>query len=84
MVMSQPVLSSPRPLLLSSSQIPLCRVIRFNIDYTIHFIEEMAPEVSKTLLYLPALSHPFCFYLKRLSLSTAEPHVTLTPQCLGV
>uniref|UniRef100_A0A4W5R8Y7 Drosha ribonuclease III n=1 Tax=Hucho hucho TaxID=62062 RepID=A0A4W5R8Y7_9TELE len=24
--------------------IPLCRVIRFNIDYTIHFIEEMTPE----------------------------------------
>ncbi|TUD02855.1 Ribonuclease 3 [Bagarius yarrelli] len=24
--------------------IPLCRVIRFNIDYTIHFIEEMSPE----------------------------------------
>ncbi|XP_037135255.1 ribonuclease 3 [Syngnathus acus] len=26
------------------TSIPLCRVIRFNIDYTIHFIEEMAPE----------------------------------------
>ncbi|XP_058879080.1 ribonuclease 3-like isoform X1 [Acipenser ruthenus] len=26
------------------TNIPLCRVIRFNIDYTIHFIEEMAPE----------------------------------------
>uniref|UniRef100_A0A8C1LS96 Drosha ribonuclease III n=1 Tax=Cyprinus carpio TaxID=7962 RepID=A0A8C1LS96_CYPCA len=26
------------------NNIPLCRVIRFNIDYTIHFIEEMAPE----------------------------------------
>ncbi|KAH0617990.1 hypothetical protein JD844_016841, partial [Phrynosoma platyrhinos] len=24
--------------------IPLCKVIRFNIDYTIHFIEEMMPE----------------------------------------
>lgn len=59
MVMSQSVLSSSRPLLLSSSQIPLCRVIRFNIDYTIHFIEEMAPEVSKTPLYLPALFLPF-------------------------
>lgn len=59
MVMSRPVLSSARPLLLSSSQIPLCRVIRFNIDYTIHFIEEMTPEVSKTPLYLSALSLPF-------------------------
>lgn len=29
-----------------SLQIPLCKVIRFNIDYTIHFIEEMMPEVS--------------------------------------
>ncbi|KAF0028527.1 hypothetical protein F2P81_019614 [Scophthalmus maximus] len=27
------------------TSIPLCRVIRFNIDYTIHFIEEMTPEV---------------------------------------
>ncbi|XP_038131539.1 ribonuclease 3 [Cyprinodon tularosa] len=26
------------------TDIPLCRVIRFNIDYTIHFIEEMTPE----------------------------------------
>ncbi|KAK1794454.1 hypothetical protein P4O66_011320, partial [Electrophorus voltai] len=26
------------------TSIPLCRVIRFNIDYTIHFIEEMSPE----------------------------------------
>uniref|UniRef100_A0A674P5C4 Ribonuclease 3 n=1 Tax=Takifugu rubripes TaxID=31033 RepID=A0A674P5C4_TAKRU len=26
------------------TNIPLCRVIRFNIDYTIHFIEEMTPE----------------------------------------
>ncbi|KAL4631032.1 ribonuclease 3 [Arapaima gigas] len=26
------------------NNIPLCRVIRFNIDYTIHFIEEMTPE----------------------------------------
>ncbi|XP_062336335.1 ribonuclease 3 [Osmerus eperlanus] len=26
------------------TNIPLCRVIRFNIDYTIHFIEEMSPE----------------------------------------
>ncbi|XP_045897057.1 ribonuclease 3 isoform X2 [Micropterus dolomieu] len=26
------------------TSIPLCRVIRFNIDYTIHFIEEMTPE----------------------------------------
>uniref|UniRef100_H3AAM3 Ribonuclease 3 n=1 Tax=Latimeria chalumnae TaxID=7897 RepID=H3AAM3_LATCH len=26
------------------SNIPLCKVIRFNIDYTIHFIEEMMPE----------------------------------------
>ncbi|XP_028909750.1 ribonuclease 3 [Ornithorhynchus anatinus] len=26
------------------TNIPLCKVIRFNIDYTIHFIEEMAPE----------------------------------------
>ncbi|XP_026101226.1 ribonuclease 3-like [Carassius auratus] len=26
------------------TNIPLCQVIRFNIDYTIHFIEEMAPE----------------------------------------
>ncbi|KAK9527473.1 hypothetical protein VZT92_014033 [Zoarces viviparus] len=26
------------------TNIPLCRVIRFNIDYTIHFIEEMLPE----------------------------------------
>ncbi|XP_072416431.1 ribonuclease 3 isoform X1 [Chiloscyllium punctatum] len=26
------------------NNIPLCRVIRFNIDYTIHFIEEMMPE----------------------------------------
>ncbi|KAM4688593.1 ribonuclease 3 isoform 2-T2 [Discoglossus pictus] len=26
------------------TNIPLCRVIRFNIDYTIHFIEEMMPE----------------------------------------
>ncbi|KAF7647729.1 hypothetical protein LDENG_00167470 [Lucifuga dentata] len=26
------------------THIPLCRVIRFNIDYTIHFIEEMTPE----------------------------------------
>lgn len=30
---------------LFSFQIPLCKVIRFNIDYTIHFIEEMMPEV---------------------------------------
>uniref|UniRef100_A0A8D0GPF1 Ribonuclease 3 n=1 Tax=Sphenodon punctatus TaxID=8508 RepID=A0A8D0GPF1_SPHPU len=29
---------------LCSLQIPLCKVIRFNIDYTIHFIEEMMPE----------------------------------------
>lgn len=61
MLMSGPVLSSSRPLSLSSLQIPLCRVIRFNIDYTIHFIEEMTPEVSKTPLYLAALSHPFLF-----------------------
>ncbi|XP_065440869.1 ribonuclease 3 isoform X5 [Chrysemys picta bellii] len=27
------------------TNIPLCKVIRFNIDYTIHFIEEMMPEV---------------------------------------
>ncbi|CAI5780137.1 ribonuclease 3 isoform X1 [Podarcis lilfordi] len=26
------------------TNIPLCKVIRFNIDYTIHFIEEMIPE----------------------------------------
>ncbi|XP_028825782.1 ribonuclease 3 [Denticeps clupeoides] len=26
------------------TNIPLCRVIRFNIDYTIHFIDEMIPE----------------------------------------
>uniref|UniRef100_A0A3P8UPI4 Drosha ribonuclease III n=1 Tax=Cynoglossus semilaevis TaxID=244447 RepID=A0A3P8UPI4_CYNSE len=26
------------------TNIPLCRVIRFNIDYTIHFIQEMTPE----------------------------------------
>ncbi|XP_068092839.1 ribonuclease 3 [Hyperolius riggenbachi] len=26
------------------TDIPLCKVIRFNIDYTIHFIEEMMPE----------------------------------------
>ncbi|XP_067857978.1 ribonuclease 3 [Heptranchias perlo] len=26
------------------NNIPLCKVIRFNIDYTIHFIEEMMPE----------------------------------------
>ncbi|NXO17394.1 RNC Ribonuclease, partial [Oriolus oriolus] len=26
------------------TKIPLCKVIRFNIDYTIHFIEEMMPE----------------------------------------
>ncbi|XP_010903679.2 ribonuclease 3 isoform X2 [Esox lucius] len=26
------------------TDIPLCRVIRFNIDYSIHFIEEMTPE----------------------------------------
>ncbi|KAA0725621.1 Ribonuclease 3 [Triplophysa tibetana] len=26
------------------TNIPLCQVIRFNIDYTIHFIEEMSPE----------------------------------------
>ncbi|NWV77851.1 RNC Ribonuclease, partial [Dasyornis broadbenti] len=26
------------------TNIPLCKVIRFNIDYTIHFIEEMMPE----------------------------------------
>ncbi|XP_069814236.1 ribonuclease 3 isoform X2 [Dendropsophus ebraccatus] len=26
------------------TSIPLCKVIRFNIDYTIHFIEEMMPE----------------------------------------
>nr|XP_023680996.1 ribonuclease 3 [Paramormyrops kingsleyae] len=26
------------------NNIPLCRVIRFNIDYTIHFIEEKSPE----------------------------------------
>ena len=28
------------------SQIPTCRVIRFNIDYTIHLIEEAIPDVS--------------------------------------
>uniref|UniRef100_A0A4W3IZX3 Ribonuclease 3 n=1 Tax=Callorhinchus milii TaxID=7868 RepID=A0A4W3IZX3_CALMI len=28
----------------SLNNIPLCKVIRFNIDYTIHFIEEMMPE----------------------------------------
>lgn len=27
------------------TNIPLCQVIRFNIDYTIHFIEEMSPEI---------------------------------------
>ncbi|MEE6511293.1 hypothetical protein FKM82_017775 [Ascaphus truei] len=26
------------------TSIPMCQVIRFNIDYTIHFIEEMMPE----------------------------------------
>ncbi|OCT76318.1 ribonuclease 3 isoform X1 [Xenopus laevis] len=26
------------------TNVPLCKVIRFNIDYTIHFIEEMMPE----------------------------------------
>lgn len=30
-------------------QIPLCKVIRFNIDYTIHFIEEMMPEVREKI-----------------------------------
>uniref|UniRef100_A0A4W5R8Z2 Drosha ribonuclease III n=1 Tax=Hucho hucho TaxID=62062 RepID=A0A4W5R8Z2_9TELE len=38
------------------TNIPLCRVIRFNIDYTIHFIEEMTPEVSKAPLSLSSLS----------------------------
>uniref|UniRef100_A0A8C5MTC4 Ribonuclease 3 n=1 Tax=Leptobrachium leishanense TaxID=445787 RepID=A0A8C5MTC4_9ANUR len=28
----------------AGTAIPLCKVIRFNIDYTIHFIEEMMPE----------------------------------------
>lgn len=41
---STPSFLPPPPF--SSSQIPLCRVIRFNIDYTIHFIEEMTPEVG--------------------------------------
>lgn len=31
-------------------QIPLCKVIRFNIDYTIHFIEEMMPEVREKII----------------------------------
>lgn len=31
-------------------QIPLCKVIRFNIDYTIHFIEEMMPEVREKMI----------------------------------
>lgn len=31
-------------------QIPLCKVIRFNIDYTIHFIEEMMPEVREKIV----------------------------------
>lgn len=64
-------MSSSPPLLLSSSQIPLCRVIRFNIDYTIHFIEEMAPEVSQTPLYLPAPPHlPASLFLSLSSLSS--------------
>lgn len=68
-------MSSSPPLLLSSSQIPLCRVIRFNIDYTIHFIEEMAPEVSQTPLYLPAPPHlPASLFLSLSSLgSGANP-----------
>lgn len=43
-------------------QIPLCKVIRFNIDYTIHFIEEMMPEVRQKiasqlcLLFIPHIS----------------------------
>lgn len=45
---------------LLSSQIPLCRVIRFNIDYTIHFIEEMTPEVGINCSPLPSLT-PFLF-----------------------
>ncbi|KAK2117685.1 hypothetical protein P7K49_004572 [Saguinus oedipus] len=41
--------NDPRFFLHSASHIrmvtiPLCKVIRFNIDYTIHFIEEMMPE----------------------------------------
>uniref|UniRef100_A0AAY4A3M8 Ribonuclease 3 n=1 Tax=Denticeps clupeoides TaxID=299321 RepID=A0AAY4A3M8_9TELE len=34
------------------TNIPLCRVIRFNIDYTIHFIDEMIPEVSSFYGYI--------------------------------
>lgn len=48
----------PPPL---SSQIPLCRVIRFNIDYTIHFIEEMTPEVGINPSTLPSLT-PLLFF----------------------
>uniref|UniRef100_A0A672G4M9 Ribonuclease 3 n=1 Tax=Salarias fasciatus TaxID=181472 RepID=A0A672G4M9_SALFA len=43
------------------TNIPLCRVIRFNIDYTIHFIEEMTPEVSESRLYPAAPSHLVLF-----------------------
>lgn len=58
-VMTLPWLFFPPPLL--SSQIPLCRVIRFNIDYTIHFIEEMTPEVGRNPSPLPSLT-PFLFF----------------------
>ena len=77
-----PSLSFSHSTPLSLSQIPLCRVIRFNIDYTIHFIEEMSPEVSlfslalllflfippSLFLFLSAFVAAFC--LARLYLET--------------
>lgn len=51
----------PLSLFLTPPQIPLCRVIRFNIDYTIHFIEEKSPEVI-TCLLTSGRGH-YCFFL---------------------
>ena len=29
------------------TKVPVCKVIRFNIEYTVHWFEEDAPEVNK-------------------------------------
>ncbi|KAL0628646.1 Ribonuclease 3 [Plecturocebus cupreus] len=56
--------------------IPLCKVIRFNIDYTIHFIEEMMPECQP-----PSRPVPSPLQLLMRKTASCRPIPEDVPQC---
>uniref|UniRef100_A0A8C7Y0K7 Drosha ribonuclease III n=1 Tax=Oryzias sinensis TaxID=183150 RepID=A0A8C7Y0K7_9TELE len=68
------------------SSIPLCRVIRFNIDYTIHFIEEMAPEnyCIRGLELFASYLFQDILELYDWNLKDSVPHDQTFPPCLMV